>query len=580
MVVVGGSAAGLSGAKIAARSRRSVLVIDSGAPRNSAADGVHNYLYSEGASPSRLGEIGRAEANHYGVQVLPGTASSATIIDAPIDGASRFTITIELQDGGVRTVWARRLLLATGLVDELPDIDGLGERWGRDVLHCPFCHGWEVRDRAIGVIGSGPMALHAVQLFRALSSDVVFFQHTAPDPTDDQRELLAALGVRHVVGPVTRIETTDDELSGVRMADGQIVDREAVAISTFLSARTDLVADLGLEMTDLEMGGTVIGRYLAVDDLGLTSAPGVWAAGNVSAPMAQVINSAAAGATSGAAIHMDLIAEDNRLAVTELRARAGINQSHDFGDRVRSWMNVASGRFNNTARYWDHREASWVDSRNGGSDVTADDDRAGWGPSEQFWEPHYAASAPATAGPNAVLVETVEGLSAGDALDLGCGGGGDAVWLAQNGWNVTTVDVSSTALDRVALRAGAVGVGERVRTEHHDLARTFPAGSFDLVTAQYLLSPVEFDRPSVLAQAATAIRPGGMLLIVDHASVAPWSWADPETVFPSPRDTLEAIGLDLEQWDITRLENCDRSANGPDGQSAVVTDTVIALTRR
>ncbi len=166
IVVIGGGAAGLSGAKITARSRRSVLVIDSGAPRNAPAEGVHNYLYAEGTSPAKLGEIGRTEAAVYGVQVVAGSATSATVIDEPGEGQPRFTVTIAGQDGGARTVWARRLLLTTGLVDVLPDIPGVVQRWGRDVLHCPFCHGWEVRDRAVGVIGTGPMAFAHRAAFR------------------------------------------------------------------------------------------------------------------------------------------------------------------------------------------------------------------------------------------------------------------------------------------------------------------------------------------------------------------------------------------------------------------------------
>jgi len=302
-------------------------------------------------------------------------------------------------------------------------------------------------------------------------------------------------------------------------------------------------------MAELDMGGTVVGTYLPSDAMGLTDASGVWAAGNVNAPMAQVITSAAAGAAAGAAIHMDLMAEDNQVAVHAYRGRTQ----------------------NRTPRYWDHRVARMVE----GPHELPTPSRG-----EKFWEPFYAAGSPGTGGPNPVLVDAVGRRPAGDVLDLGCGGGGDAIWLAQHGWRVTTVDVSTTALGRVTQRAADAGVGEGVSTEHHDLTRTFPAGTFDLVSAQYLLSPVEFDRPPVFARAAAAVRPGGMLLIVDHASVPPWSWADPDTVFPEPRETLNSIGVDLAQWDITRLENSQRTANGPDGQSAVVTDMIIALTRR
>jgi len=199
---------------------------------------------------------------------------------------------------------------------------------------------------------------------------------------------------------------------------------------------------------------------------------------------------------------------------------------------------------------------------------------------EEFWEPHYAASAPGTGGPNPVLVDLVEALAPGRVLDLGCGGGGDALWLAQRGWAVLTVDVSATALARVTDRATGAGLSDRVRTERHDLTATFPHGEVDVISAQYLLSPVEFDRPPMFARAAAAVRAGGMLLIVDHASVPPWSWADPDTVFPTPEQTLGSIGLDPQLWDTVRLENHDRVADGPDGQRATVTDTIIAITRR
>jgi len=321
VVVVGGGAAGLSAAKILARSRRSVLMVDGGEPRNAPANGVHNYLYAEGSSPRRLRETGRAEALAYDVQVVDGAATAATVLPQPEPGGPRFSVGLRTAEGATRTVQARRLVLATGLLDVLPDIEGLRKRWGRDVLHCPFCHGWEVRDQAVGVIGTNAMALHQVTLFRQLTEDLVYFQHTAPDPTGEQREQLAALGVEHVAGEVAAVQTSGDALSGVRMADGRVVGRRAVAVATGLEAREDLLADLGLATTELQLGGIVAGHYLPADPSGLTATPGVWAAGNLAAPMAQVINAAAAGAAVGAAVHMDLIGEDTDVAVSAYRAR-------------------------------------------------------------------------------------------------------------------------------------------------------------------------------------------------------------------------------------------------------------------
>src|SRR5512133_835933 len=173
VVVVGGGAAGLSGAVALARSRRSVLVVDAGEPRNAPAAGVHNYLGREGVPPADLLAAGRAELASYGGRVAAGRAVAARPWERPGTG---FVVTLD--DG--RVVAARRLLVATGLVDGLPDVAGVRERWGRDVLHCPYCHGWEVRDQAIGVLWRNPLSLHQALLFRQLSADVVLFLGGAP----------------------------------------------------------------------------------------------------------------------------------------------------------------------------------------------------------------------------------------------------------------------------------------------------------------------------------------------------------------------------------------------------------------
>jgi thioredoxin reductase len=304
VVVVGGGAAGLSAAVALSRARRSVLVIDAGDPRNAPAGHVHNYLGREGMPPGELLATGRAEVAGYGGEVVTGSATSARAVDG---GGFR----VEL--AGSRTVLARRLLVATGLTDELPAVPGLAERWGRDVLHCPYCHGWEVRDQAIGVLATGPMALHQALLFRQLSADVTLFLHTEPAPGPAELEQLAARGIAVVAGEVAAVEVADDRLTGLRLRSGEVHRCQAVVVAPRFTARAGVLADLGLAPVEQQHGSAV-----PADPAGATAVPGVWVAGNVTDLRAQVVVAAAAGLTTGAAINADLIAEDVRLAVAAL----------------------------------------------------------------------------------------------------------------------------------------------------------------------------------------------------------------------------------------------------------------------
>ncbi|MEO3804618.1 class I SAM-dependent methyltransferase [Nonomuraea sp. B1E8] len=212
------------------------------------------------------------------------------------------------------------------------------------------------------------------------------------------------------------------------------------------------------------------------------------------------------------------------------------------------------------------------------------DARGGQGTAEQdaelFWERHYRARRSWDARVNPLLAETAAPLRPGAALDLGCGAGGDAIWLARQGWHVTAVDISATAVERVRERARDLGVADRVVTEQHDLGRSFPAGAFDLVSAQYFHTPFPLQRSQVLRTAAGALGPGGLLLVVDHGSTAPWSWnQDPGIHYPTPAEVAAELVLDPARWSVLRADMPSRRATGPAGESATVIDNILLVQR-
>ena len=305
VVVIGGGAAGLSGAVALARSRRSVLVADAGEPRNSPAGHVHNFLTRDGTPPEELYAAGRAEVARYGGHVEAGKVTSLSR-----DGE------LFLAEVNGRAVTARRLLVATGLRDELPDVPGLAERWGIDVLHCPYCHGWEVRDQRVGILATGPGAVHQALLFRQLTPHVTVLRHTAAPFAAEQAEQLSAVGIPVIDGRVTRVEAAASRLTGVRLADGSRVAFDALIVAPKFVANADLLTPFGLAPVEVVFGGQVIATRIVADPSGATSVPGIYVAGNVADPQAQVIVAAAAGLMAGAAINADLVAADARHAVT------------------------------------------------------------------------------------------------------------------------------------------------------------------------------------------------------------------------------------------------------------------------
>jgi thioredoxin reductase len=225
-------------------------------------------------------------------------------------GGSGFDV--HLADG--QRVSARRLLVTTGLRDQLPDVPGITERWARDVLHCPYCHGHEVRDQPLGVLGGTAAAVRYAQIVRQWTEDLVYL--TAPGSlSSDDRSGLAARGIRVVEGSVARLDIVDDHLVGVRMDDGVVVPLDAVFVPPTFVPNSDLLVGLGCERN--------ADGWVVVDGTGATSTPGVWAAGNVVDPRAQVITAAGAGSAAAIAINADLVDEDVRLAV---RTAAGVSR--------------------------------------------------------------------------------------------------------------------------------------------------------------------------------------------------------------------------------------------------------------
>jgi thioredoxin reductase len=303
VVVVGGGAAGLSAALVLSRAGRRVLVVDAGAPRNAPAAHMHGFLSRDGLPPADLLQLGQEEVAGYGGQILPGT-----VTEVGRSGASGFWVI--LSDG--RRISARRLLVATGLRDELPGIPGLRERWARDVLHCPYCHGHEVRNQPLGVLGGSPDAVRYAQIVRQWSDDILFFPQTYA-PTTAERAQLEARAIRIVEGSVKRVVIDDDRLVGLEVHDGRVITRVALFVPPRFIPNNDLLVGLGC---DLDEDG-----WVSTGPNGVTRVPGVWVAGNVSNPRAQVITAAGEGSAAAIAINGDLVDEDVRHAVLESAPR-------------------------------------------------------------------------------------------------------------------------------------------------------------------------------------------------------------------------------------------------------------------
>ncbi|MBV9581296.1 MAG: NAD(P)/FAD-dependent oxidoreductase [Chloroflexi bacterium] len=444
VAIVGGSAAGLAAALQLGRQRRSVIVVDAGEPRNLPASHMHGYLSRENVPPVELADAAREEVRSYGVEVLAGRVRGVT------RGDDDTSFRVELMGG--HSIVARRVLAATGLVDQLPDIDGVAEHWGRDVIHCPFCHGFEVRGRRIVQVVSHPMGLHTVELFRQLSDRLTVVLHGELDIDAGELDVLRSGGVDVRQGPVRRLVSGDDgRLVAVELVGGERIDVDVVAVGTGFTVRAEPFLPLGLRPTPHPSG---LGDCVVTDSTGATSVAGLYAAGNVTDPSHQVLQAAADGGRVGAMISFSLAHEDLQAA-----ARPSGNQVD-----------------------WDHRYAG-----------------------EQLW----------SGNPNGSLVNEVKGMAPGRALDVGAGEGGDALWLADQGWKVTANDISQRALDRIVAEADRRGVCVDYLHGDANALDVFAAAAFDLVSAQYASIPRTPDGRGA-RNLIDAVAPGGTLLVVSH----------------------------------------------------------------
>ncbi|MCF2585676.1 NAD(P)/FAD-dependent oxidoreductase [Brevibacterium sp. UCMA 11752] len=298
VAVIGGGAGGLAASIALARSLRSVIVIDAGSPRNAASAHAHNVLGHEGVNPLGLLAKGRQEAEAYGVQFI-----DATVLSAANRTQAPETLGFDLETSVGISIEAKRIVIATGLTDVLPDIPGLADGWGDTVLHCPYCHGYEVRGQNIGIIGTTAMSYHQAMMFSQLSDRVTFLRHNAPAPDEAQRRMLDSLGIVYVDSAVEAVERTESG-TVVTLRDNDSMTFDALAVGPYFRANGEIFEQLGGTVVDHPTG---MGSSIPAEANGATDVPGVWAVGNSADISAMVVASAASGVLVGAQVNAELI---------------------------------------------------------------------------------------------------------------------------------------------------------------------------------------------------------------------------------------------------------------------------------
>lgn len=292
VIIIGAGSAGLSAALTLGRARKRTLVCGSGTPRNAPSHHAYNFFTRDGAGPIELLRIGQEQLTPYeSVQFQP-----EAVIEARKKGRE-FEVTLESST----QIRARSLLLATGIVDELPDIPGLQSLWGISALHCPYCHGWEVQDQAIALYGKGQVGFDLCQLIKGWSDDLVLCTNGTSDLTQEQQALLDKHNIPVREEKIARFEGKDGHLDTIIFADGQRLARTAMYLRPLQRQRSELPKQLGCDIEN---------DFVRVNDFGQTSVPGVYAAGDMITPMQSLSHSAFSGTRAGALLNHELLAED------------------------------------------------------------------------------------------------------------------------------------------------------------------------------------------------------------------------------------------------------------------------------
>lgn len=318
-IVVGGGAAGLSAALVLGRARRRTLVVDAGHQSNLAAHGIGGLLGYDGRPPEQLYEAGRAELAAYpSVQIRDGEVRTGTS-----DGDG---FVLELADGSRERT--RRVLLATGMEYLLPTITGLEELWGRSAFHCPFCHGWEMRDQPLAVLAQGDRAVHLALMLRGWTDDVVVLTN---GPAGIDAELLTTTGVTVDERPIAEFVSDAGELTAIQFSDGSRLPRRGVLVATSLRQRSPLAAHLGVALAP---PGPVAVDAVVIDGFQRTSVPGVFTAGDVSAQMPQVAAAIATGSLAAAAVVQSLLADDFGLPIPPWPSTIELNEKENADARA------------------------------------------------------------------------------------------------------------------------------------------------------------------------------------------------------------------------------------------------------